>query len=73
MSRRVSKVVVVILALTLTLSAPSAFAARRSPVFDGPSGPIERIVEVVKKIVRGFVPGTSDDTPGVVLPTPPKP
>lgn len=69
MSRRVSKAISAVFALTLFLSAPSAFAGRRSPTFDDPAGPIDRIVRIVKKFVRGFVPVTNEE----FWPTPPKP
>ena len=72
MSRRVSRSISAVIALTLILSAPSAFAGY-APPSDEPAGPIARIVRVVKKLVRGFQPSTyNDDVPGVIWPTPPK-
>ena len=68
MSRRVSKLISAVFALSLILSAPTAFAGR-TPTFDEPTGPVERIVRVFKKFVKGLVPATHEE----ILPTPPKP
>ncbi len=70
MNRRVSKSAAAILALTLALSAPSAFAAARTPRFDDPASPIERVIRAVKKFVKGFIPATHEE---IITPSPPKP
>ena len=71
MSRRVSKIAVAAVVLSLFLSSPS-FAARRAP--EGPSfdpgDRIVRIVRAVKKFVRGLNPAVNDD---VYQPTTPRP
>lgn len=70
MSRRVSKTVaVVVLALSLSLQAPSAFAAARRP--DDGLGFIARIMRVVKNVVKGLTPTILDETQ--IWPSPPIP
>ncbi len=70
MSRRVSKTVaVVVLALSLSLQAPSAFAAARR-TDDGP-GFIARIVRVIKNVVKSLAPTVLDETQ--IWPSPPLP
>lgn len=69
MSRRLSRpAAAALLAIILSLSAPSAFAATRDGGMNPGFGP--RIVRVLKNWVRHFVPSTLED---VVWPTPPKP
>jgi hypothetical protein len=72
MSRRVSRSAATFLALTIALSTPSAFAARRGPSMDPSSGPIERIIRVIKKAVKSLGQTTQEDNPGY-LPRPPLP
>jgi hypothetical protein len=73
MSRRVRKSsAVALLALTLTLSVPSAFAGIRAPTFDGPEGTVERIVRVAKKFVKALKPASTTEEPSA-LPRPPIP
>lgn len=72
MSRRVSKSLVAIFTLSVILSStPSAFGARRAPVLgdDSFAGPVERVVQVIKKLVKPLLPQTHDE----IMPTPPKP
>ena len=70
MSRRVSKVAVAVLVLSLVLPAPAALAARRSS--DIPAiTPIERVVRAVKNFVKKLGQGTHEDTN--VNPRPPIP
>lgn len=70
MSRRVSRTVaVVVLALSLSLQAPSAFAAARR-ADDGP-GFIARIMRVVKNVVKGLTPRVLDEPQ--IWPSPPIP
>jgi hypothetical protein len=61
MTRRVHKLAVALLALSLTLSAPSAYAAADH---DGgwwnPRGAYERVVHAVKKLLKPII-GTSED------------
>ena len=71
MTRRARKLsAVVVLALCLSLQAPAAFAAPRNRA-DGP-GFIDRIVRVIKHVVKGLTPGVLDET-NIAWPTPPKP
>ena len=69
MSRRVSRIVAVVV-LSVTLASPSAFAASRG---DGPSfspgDRIERIIKIVKNFVRGLKPSGNEDA----MPTVPRP
>ncbi len=74
MSRRVSKSLVAIFTLSVILSStPSAFAAGRGPSFgdDSSAGPVERIVRIMKKLVKPLLPQTHDEN--IVYPGPPKP
>ena len=66
MSRRVNKVAVALLALSLSLPASSAFAARRE-VRD-PGSFFDRLERIVKILTRNFASATDMD--GM---TPPKP
>jgi hypothetical protein len=70
MNRRVSKTVVALLALTLVLQAPAAFAAKRDQGTESWIG-VSKIIHVVKKIVRNLAPSANDDDPYV--PKPPRP
>lgn len=71
MSRRVSKITAVaVLALSLSLQAPAAFAATSRDRVDGP-GFITRIVRVIKHVVKGLTPSVLDDV--TAWPMPPKP
>ena len=69
MNRRLSRTVAAaLLALALSLSAPSAFAAPRDGGWDPDFG--SRIVRVIKKFFRHFGITTQDD---INWPNPPKP
>jgi hypothetical protein len=70
MSRRVSKTAIALLALTLVLQVPSAFALSRDRAVDPDFG-ITRIVTFFKKIVRTLVPTKNDDP--IDTAQPPKP
>ena len=72
MSRRVSRIAVIVLSLSLMLSSTSAFAAMPNRDTDGSVGPFERIVRVVRDAIKHFAPNMhSEDASS--LPTPPKP
>jgi hypothetical protein len=67
MSRRVSRpAAAALLAIILSLTAPSAFAAGRDRGFEPGFGP--RIVRLVKNFIKNFVPACDVDWP--VLPRP---
>lgn len=66
MSRRVNKVAVALLALSLSLPASSAFAARRE-VRD-PGSFFDRLERIVKILTRNFTTATNGD-----YPLPPRP
>ena len=66
MSRRVNKFAVALLALSLSLPASSAFAAR-SEVRD-PGSFFDRLERIVKILARNFTAATNGD-----YPVPPKP
>lgn len=74
MSRRVSKTAVALLAITLVVQTPSAFAVSRDRA-ENPDSGITRIVQTVKRIVRNLLPQLSEADPitGITTPSPPKP
>ena len=70
---RVSKAAaVVLLALTLSLSAPSAFAAAQRGAIGDP-GWGTRIVRIIKSVIHHLIPASLDDFTGTQppIPTPP--
>jgi hypothetical protein len=66
MSRRVPKLAAALLALVISLSAPSAFAASR----DRGAGPDpgSRIVQIIKSFIRHFTPGSNVEWPSLPKP-----
>lgn len=67
MSRRVKSVAVLVFTLSLSLSAPVASAL---PTRGGEPGFFERIVLILKKVVKPMMPTSQGDND---FPTPPKP
>ena len=61
MSRRVNQLAVALLALSLSLPAPSAFAARRDS--GDPGSFLDRLERIVKVLKRTFAPSNSSDWP----------
>jgi hypothetical protein len=78
MSRRLSKSIVAILAISVILgSTPSAYAGgRRGPDFGSEESidtpVVERVVRILKKLVKPLLPPQTHDD-GVFQPSPPKP
>jgi hypothetical protein len=59
MTRRVSNAVAVLLAVSLSLSAPSAYAANRGRDINPGVG--SRIVQIIKKFAKKFLIISSDE------------
>lgn len=70
MNRRVRSVVAALFALSLVLPAPAAFAARERDR-DATPGFIQRVVRIVKQVVKPFTSTVQEET--TALPGPPKP
>ena len=68
MSRRVSRPAAALLALIITLAAPSAFAAQRGRGFEPRFG--TQIVKFLKSLSKKFFIGSQED---IDVPSPPKP
>lgn len=73
MNRRVSRPAAVLLALVLSLSAPSAFARPHGRDFEPGFG--TRIVRILKQFGKklGIISSLNVDNPSVTMPGPPKP
>ena len=70
MNRRVRSVVAALFALSLVFPAPAAFAARERDRDVSP-GFIQRVVSVVRKVLKPVMPTLQDDESP--MPGPPKP
>ncbi|HVS33874.1 MAG TPA: hypothetical protein VMS98_20735 [Thermoanaerobaculia bacterium] len=66
MSRRVNQLAVALLALSLSLPAPSAFAARRD--LDNPGSFRDRVEQIIKVLKRAFTPVTTVNFPQPPIP-----
>jgi hypothetical protein len=73
MNRRVQKLAVALLALSLSLNAPSAYAAGTRDGDWSPRSAYERVVKAVKKLLKPLVGASNEDTQEIVSPGPPKP
>ena len=71
MSRRVQKLAVALLALTLSLNAPSAYAAANRDGGWNSRSAYERVINAVKKLVKPLLGISGNEN--IDGPTPPKP